>query len=138
MTTMISTMTTDAGNEEKIELGKQAKSCWKTWMGQGGKPNSAQMAIYAMLRGKSMAKTFSPIINVDKLANGQEKWGGRNQALNRALMFRHSDWIMFAPLLGQTQSKPIRWIPGEEQYIPQGNPILMNIEEMAKTARMEN
>lgn len=131
------TNTIDTTAERHIEIGRQAKALWREWIRQGGRPNATQMAIYAILRNKDMAKTFSPIINRTKLANGQGKWDGRDLALNRAMLIRGSDWNVFSPMLGEVQSKPVRWMEGEVEYIPQDNEILTMAMERARLAREE-
>lgn len=53
---------------------------------------AAAHAAYAMIRGKSITQTFSPITNPDKLANGHAANGGRNNAIWAAKIGSQEAW----------------------------------------------
>lgn len=59
----------------------------------------AMIAAYALLRGKSIAKAFTPISRPSKLANGHRATGARDDALASAALLHVSAWSPFADRL---------------------------------------
>lgn len=63
------------------------KAYWKLFNIQYG---SCSHLLYNLLKGRDLKCGFSPITNKNKLANGQQEWGGFNRALsNLKIHFRH-------------------------------------------------
>lgn len=121
----------------QISRGKQARAAWRAWLGQGNKPSSTQMAIYALLRGKSIAKTFTPITNANKLVNGQCAWQGRDSAIRKALMLNESDWMAFEAMLTGVEKTPNKYRPDHNQYVASSSPLLLEIIALAQAAMTE-
>lgn len=44
--------------------------------------NACHMALFALALGKPLGRTFSPITNATKLANGQRAWDGALRAIH--------------------------------------------------------
>lgn len=136
MTTMTAELI-QTNETASIAQGKQAKACWKAYLAEGNKPTAAQMAIYTILRGKSMAKTFTPITNSNKLANGHYRWAGRNMALAQASLLESTDWAPFASMLVDVSAKDHSWKRGTKQYIAKDNAFLTGLLEQIKQAIRE-
>lgn len=121
--------------QQRIIQGKQAKSAWRAWLAQGNQPSAAQLAIYAFLRGAAIEKSFTPITNANKLANGQYRWQGRDSALQLALQRRHQEWAPFAQLLEGAQSEDLRWPQGAKAYVAGSHPLLDAFKQEAEAVR---
>lgn len=119
-----STSTRTPEEQLRIAQGKQAKAAWRTWLAKGHLPSAAQLAIYAFLRGASIEKAFAPITNPNKLANGQYRWQGRDNALQLAMQRRHQEWAPFASMLEGAQSEDLRWPVGAKAYVAGSHPLL--------------
>lgn len=134
MTIMTAKLNTTNENTA-IELGKQAKILWKAWLKAGNQPNATHMAIYALLRGKSLNKTFTPVSNPEKIANGMDKWFGRDRAIHAALTFYCSYWEPFSSLI-EAETKSTRW--GEKSYDYTTSELLTQLREKGQAALRED
>ena len=82
--------------EAQLQLRNAFVKAWRS----DAKQNAAAHAAYAMIRGKSMAKTFSPLQNPIKIAaqNG-EMHRGRDEAIYRAKIGFKTAWAWAAVVL---------------------------------------
>lgn len=74
--------------DSERELRHALVLAWRANPRQG----AAAHAAYAMIRGKSIAKTFSPITSPDKLANGHAAFAGRDNAIWAAKIGSTEAW----------------------------------------------
>lgn len=75
-------------SQEEITLRQALVRAWRNNPRQG----AAAHAAYAMIRGKSMAKTFSPITNPTRLLNGHNPHSGRDDAIRVARQGASAAW----------------------------------------------
>jgi hypothetical protein len=78
---------------------------------------SSHHALYVILSGKNLGKSFTPITNQVKLDNGAQSFGGANGALGRLWSYdwstrkyvaRPEVWSMFKDLLSENADQLVR------------------------------
>lgn len=93
----MNTITEKSVSNEAIALNREIKKAWLEFIGSAhpekGKVSAAHHALYALLRGKSLAKTFPPKVY------GTDIHATRNEALKEVLDFKVSAWLPFVALL---------------------------------------
>lgn len=96
-------------SEETIALSRAIKKAWKAYI-ENNHASAAQHAVYALLRGKSLEKTFSPLKNPCKIASqGGVADRSRKAAENEARRLAVSAWAPFASLLEGVATKYDRY-----------------------------
>ena len=116
---------------------KLAKTLWRQWIKENN-PTAFDMALYALIRGKSLNKTFSPITNPEKLCNGFSKWQARDITIHRIGKLRVDSFSVFAPLFEEAETfKETNRFETIEYYRANKHPLLIQIIDAINAIKNE-
>lgn len=107
--TMIQTPATEQATDQ-FEAQRALRNAFVRAWRADPKQNAAAHAAYAMIRGKSLDKTFSPITNPNKLAcNASNPHSGRDEACASAQSGSRHAWGWAADALKEAGLEPDRY-----------------------------
>lgn len=105
METATQTQTLSTQDQAERDLRDKLVRAWRANPKQGASAHAA----YAMIRGKSLNKTFAPITRPSKLANGHGEYSGRDTAIWAAKQGTREAWAWASDVLAEAGATTDRY-----------------------------